>query len=308
MNSANASRAITDKMKKAMETPCQPVTLRAAAAVLPCGRGRGSRSRPATEAMRADSTPERRSRPHAISAPTPNVIPPRYRTHQLIPGSLPDRACHSGVEVGDHEGEHHDADCQRRRPRQGRPGTIEAPLDGDDPAGGLRDACEDGREQSDDEDEDGEHYHPCHGVSLERIVGDVGNSGKRLRRHRGRLVAQGGGEGEAEHRRHVGQCPNMGRFQRRPLPQVQRQEEQRERHDGEHGGGNPDRVDQTLHAGVDSATIALRLGHERVQTTDIYHHADMSMKEKALARLTPPSSTAGRYRASNALMRFLSGP
>jgi site-specific recombinase XerD len=65
---------------------------------------------------------------------------------------------------------------------------------------------------------------------------------------------------------------------------------------------------QLLHAGVDTATIALWLGHERVQTTDIYLHADMSLKEKAWARLTPPSSTAGRYRASHALMRFLSGP
>jgi site-specific recombinase XerD len=65
---------------------------------------------------------------------------------------------------------------------------------------------------------------------------------------------------------------------------------------------------QLLHAGIDTATIALWLGHERVQTTDIYLHADMSMKERALARLTPPSSTAGRYRASDALMRFLSGP
>ena len=65
---------------------------------------------------------------------------------------------------------------------------------------------------------------------------------------------------------------------------------------------------QLLHAGVDTATIALWLGHERVQTTDIYLHADMSMKETALARLTPPTSRAGRYRASDALMRFLSGP
>ncbi len=65
---------------------------------------------------------------------------------------------------------------------------------------------------------------------------------------------------------------------------------------------------QLLHAGVDTATIALWLGHERVQTTDIYLHADMSIKEKALARLAPASTTPGRYRASDALMGFLSGP
>lgn len=64
---------------------------------------------------------------------------------------------------------------------------------------------------------------------------------------------------------------------------------------------------QLLRAGVDTATIALWLGHERVQTTDIYLHADMSLKEKALARLTPLSAKAGRYRAPDALMRFLAG-
>ena len=65
---------------------------------------------------------------------------------------------------------------------------------------------------------------------------------------------------------------------------------------------------QLLRAGVDTATIALWLGHERVQTTDIYLHADMSLKEKALARLTPLSAKPGRYRAPDALMRFLAGP
>jgi site-specific recombinase XerD len=65
---------------------------------------------------------------------------------------------------------------------------------------------------------------------------------------------------------------------------------------------------QLLRAGVDTATIALWLGHERVQTTDIYLHADMALKEKALARLTPLSAKVGRYRAPDALMRFLAGP
>ncbi len=65
---------------------------------------------------------------------------------------------------------------------------------------------------------------------------------------------------------------------------------------------------ELLRAGVDTATIALWLGHERVQTTDIYLHADISLKEKALARLTPLSVRPGRYRAPDALMRFLAGP
>lgn len=39
-----------------------------------------------------------------------------------------------------------------------------------------------------------------------------------------------------------------------------------------------------LHHGVDPAVIGLWLGHENVETTQIYIHADMRMKEKALAR------------------------
>ncbi len=41
---------------------------------------------------------------------------------------------------------------------------------------------------------------------------------------------------------------------------------------------------QLLHAGIDSTVIALWLGHERVETTQIYLHADLQLKEKALAR------------------------
>ena len=40
-----------------------------------------------------------------------------------------------------------------------------------------------------------------------------------------------------------------------------------------------------LHHGVDPAVIALWLGHENVETTQIYIHADMRLKEKALARV-----------------------
>jgi integrase/recombinase XerD len=39
-----------------------------------------------------------------------------------------------------------------------------------------------------------------------------------------------------------------------------------------------------LHAGVDTAVIALWLGHEDVETTQIYIHADMALKEQAVAR------------------------
>ncbi len=61
-----------------------------------------------------------------------------------------------------------------------------------------------------------------------------------------------------------------------------------------------------LHAGVDSAVIALWLGHEDVQTTArIYLHADMKLKERALERTTPPNTRPGRYRPPDALLGFL---
>jgi site-specific recombinase XerD len=60
-----------------------------------------------------------------------------------------------------------------------------------------------------------------------------------------------------------------------------------------------------LHAGVDSTVIALWLGHESVEATQIYLHADMQIKERALARITPPNSTPGRYRPPDRLLAFL---
>jgi site-specific recombinase XerD len=61
-----------------------------------------------------------------------------------------------------------------------------------------------------------------------------------------------------------------------------------------------------LAQGVDTAVIALWLGHERVETTDrIYLHADMSIKERALARTAPPNTTPGRYRPKDSLLTFL---
>jgi site-specific recombinase XerD len=60
-------------------------------------------------------------------------------------------------------------------------------------------------------------------------------------------------------------------------------------------------------AGVDQATLALWLGHESVRTTDIYNHADMSIKEKALARTKPRNLAKGRYKPSDSLLAFLEG-
>jgi integrase len=49
-----------------------------------------------------------------------------------------------------------------------------------------------------------------------------------------------------------------------------------------------------LHAGVDISVIALWLGHEQQETTHVYLHADLALKEKALARTTPMNASPGR--------------
>jgi integrase/recombinase XerD len=62
-----------------------------------------------------------------------------------------------------------------------------------------------------------------------------------------------------------------------------------------------------LRAGVDTSVIALWLGHESVETTQIYLHADMALKERALARTTPLNSMPGRYRPKDTMLAFLEG-
>lgn len=60
-----------------------------------------------------------------------------------------------------------------------------------------------------------------------------------------------------------------------------------------------------LESGVDVATIALWLGHAGLQSTNAYVHADMAMKERALARTTPPDVRPGRYRPTDEILAFL---
>ena len=62
---------------------------------------------------------------------------------------------------------------------------------------------------------------------------------------------------------------------------------------------------QLLHHGVDRSVIALWLGHESMETTQIYLHADMQLKEQALARTTPLGTKPGRYRPDDQLIAFL---
>jgi len=62
-----------------------------------------------------------------------------------------------------------------------------------------------------------------------------------------------------------------------------------------------------LQAGVDRSVIALWLGHEAIETTQIYLHADLSMKERALARTAPIPAAARRFRPNDQLLAFLNG-
>ncbi len=62
---------------------------------------------------------------------------------------------------------------------------------------------------------------------------------------------------------------------------------------------------ELLHHGVDQSVIALWLGHESVETTQVYTHADLRLKEKALARMAATDSAPGRYRPDDELLAFL---
>jgi integrase/recombinase XerD len=65
------------------------------------------------------------------------------------------------------------------------------------------------------------------------------------------------------------------------------------------------RAVRMMEAGNDSAVIALWLGHESPETTHIYLAADLSAKERALARTAPSNLPQGRYRPSDQLLAFL---
>jgi len=62
---------------------------------------------------------------------------------------------------------------------------------------------------------------------------------------------------------------------------------------------------QLLLAGVDTTVIALWLGHEQIQTTRIYLHADLAIKQKALDRTTPSTVKPGRYQPTDRILAFL---
>jgi site-specific recombinase XerD len=60
-----------------------------------------------------------------------------------------------------------------------------------------------------------------------------------------------------------------------------------------------------LHAGVEQSVIALWLGHESIETTQVYLDADLALKEKILARTIPFDSKPGKFRPDGRLLTFL---
>jgi integrase/recombinase XerD len=60
-----------------------------------------------------------------------------------------------------------------------------------------------------------------------------------------------------------------------------------------------------LEAGNDITVIALWLGHEQIATTNIYLHADMTIKQQAIDKARPPAAAPGRYQPPDALLAFL---
>jgi len=62
-----------------------------------------------------------------------------------------------------------------------------------------------------------------------------------------------------------------------------------------------------LNAGIETSVLALWPGHENVATTQIYIHADLALKERAIARTAPQDVPPGRYQPPDAVLAFLDG-
>ena len=60
-----------------------------------------------------------------------------------------------------------------------------------------------------------------------------------------------------------------------------------------------------LQSGVDIAVIAIWLGHESIETTNVYLHANLATKERALAKVSPLGTLFRRFHASDTLLAFL---
>jgi integrase len=64
---------------------------------------------------------------------------------------------------------------------------------------------------------------------------------------------------------------------------------------------------ELLQAGVERSVIALWLGHESIETTQIYLDANLEMKQAALDKVEPQLGRVGRFRPDDKLLAFLNG-
>ena len=64
---------------------------------------------------------------------------------------------------------------------------------------------------------------------------------------------------------------------------------------------------ELLQAGVDRALIAIWLGHESLDTTQMYLDADLQLKQTVLDKITPIRNRPGRFRPDDKLLSFLKG-
>jgi site-specific recombinase XerD len=62
---------------------------------------------------------------------------------------------------------------------------------------------------------------------------------------------------------------------------------------------------ELLQAGVDRSMISIWLGHESIETTQIYLDANLAIKDQILAKTDPVKSTPLRYRPDDRLLNFL---
>ncbi len=64
---------------------------------------------------------------------------------------------------------------------------------------------------------------------------------------------------------------------------------------------------QLLQNGLDRTVIALWLGHESVESTQMYVHADIKIEEQAMAKTHPVAASLGRHRRRDELLALLEG-
>ena len=62
---------------------------------------------------------------------------------------------------------------------------------------------------------------------------------------------------------------------------------------------------ELLRAGVDRSVIALWLGHESIETTQIYLDADLTLKQQALEKMAPHPAKLSRFKPDDSLLAFL---